>query len=160
MSDVKHRKRGLGFEKSQWVEFLPRRRMVDFRGSPRPCSECRTWWWWWWGRWKNQHRKIVNHSPYVEKPLNSKVIKSFLPELRSRQVSFVFRDSYVIYIYIYMWVMDIMNVLRTGINMSISHIQVWLCYTNSVNKKKTLRKIWTHIPHSWESVLLRLCLID
>ena len=36
-------------------------------------------------------------SPYVEKPFNSKVIKSFVPELRSRQVFFVFRDSYVIY---------------------------------------------------------------
>ena len=38
-------------------------------------------------------------SPYVEKPLNSKVIKSFVPELRSRQVFFVFRDSYVLCIY-------------------------------------------------------------
>ena len=36
--------------------------------------------------------------PYVEKPFNSKVIKSFVPELRNRQVFFVFRDSYVIYV--------------------------------------------------------------
>ena len=35
-------------------------------------------------------------SPYVEKPLNSKVIKSFVPELRSRYVFFEFRDSYVV----------------------------------------------------------------
>ena len=48
-------------------------------------------------RWKSRHRKIVPLS-YVEKPFNSKVIKSFVPELRSRQVFFVFRDSYVIYI--------------------------------------------------------------
>ena len=34
-----------------------------------------------WGRWKIQ----VYLSPYVEKPLNSKVIKSFVPELRSRK---------------------------------------------------------------------------
>ena len=40
------------------------------------------------------------HSPYVEKPLNSKVIKSFVPELRSRYVFFVFRDSYVLCIYV------------------------------------------------------------
>ena len=40
-------------------------------------------------RWKSQHRKIVYVSPYVEEPLNSKVIKSFVPELRSR----VFRVS-------------------------------------------------------------------
>ena len=38
-------------------------------------------------RWKSQHRKIVplSLSPYVEKSLNSKVIKSFVPELRSRK---------------------------------------------------------------------------
>ena len=45
-------------------------------------------------------------SPYVEKPFNSKVIKSFVPELRSRQVFFVFRDSYVLCIYV-------MNILCT-----------------------------------------------
>ena len=37
------------------------------------------------GRLKSQNRKIVSLSPYVEKPLNSKVIKSFVPELRSRK---------------------------------------------------------------------------
>ena len=57
-------------------------------------------------------------SPYVEKPFNLKEIKSFVTELRSRKCFFVFRDSYVIY----MCVMDIMNVLRTGMNMSISRI--------------------------------------
>ena len=39
----------------------------------------------WGGRWKSQHRKIVPLSSYVEKPLNSKVIKSFVPEQRSRK---------------------------------------------------------------------------
>ena len=37
------------------------------------------------GRWKSQNRKNVYISPYVEEPLNSKVIKSFVPELRSRK---------------------------------------------------------------------------
>ena len=37
------------------------------------------------GRWKSQDKKIVPFSPYVEKPLNSKVIKSFVTELRSRK---------------------------------------------------------------------------
>ena len=46
-------------------------------------------------RWKSQHRKIVYFSPYVEKPFNSKVIKSFIPELRSRKVFRVFRIPYV-----------------------------------------------------------------
>ena len=36
--------------------------------------------------------------PYVEKPFNSKVIKSFVPELRSRKYFLVFQDSYVIYV--------------------------------------------------------------
>ena len=45
-------------------------------------------------RWKSQNRKIVPLSPYVEKPLNSKVMKSFVPELRSRYLFFVIRDSY------------------------------------------------------------------
>ena len=34
-------------------------------------------------RWKSQNRKNVYLSPYVEEPLNSKVIKSFEPEQRS-----------------------------------------------------------------------------
>ena len=52
------------------------------------------------GRGKSQDRKNVYLSPYVEKPFNSKVIKSFVPELRSRYVFFVFRDSYVLCIYV------------------------------------------------------------
>ena len=50
------------------------------------------------GRWKSQNRKNVYLSPYVEEPLNSKVIKSFVPELRSRQVFFLFRDP-MFYVY-------------------------------------------------------------
>ena len=58
-------------------------------------------------------------SPYVEKPFNSKVIKSFVPELRSRYVFFVFRDSYVLFIYV-------MNILCT-FHISIS----WVWYLPS-----------------------------
>ena len=36
VSDITHRKRGLRFEKSQLVEFLPRKKKVDFRGSLWP----------------------------------------------------------------------------------------------------------------------------
>ena len=57
-----------------------------------------------WGRWKSQNGKNVYLSPYVEEPLNSKVIKSFIPELRSRKVFFVFRDSCHIYVYIYIYI--------------------------------------------------------
>ena len=37
-----------------------------------------------------------------------------------------------------MCVMDIMNVLRTGMNMFISRIHVWLCYSNNQQEKENL----------------------
>ena len=55
------------------------------------------------GGWKSQNKKNVYLSPYVEEPLNSKVIKSFVPELRSRYVFFEFRDSYVLSL----WTFDV-----------------------------------------------------
>ena len=70
------------------VELKTRHQMrrVDFRDSQRPDEFAR------YGRrtrwgviWKSQNRKNVHLSPYVEEPLNSKVIKSFVPELRSRK---------------------------------------------------------------------------
>ena len=50
-----------------------------------------------WGRWKSQ----VYLSPYVEKPLNSKVIKSFVPELRSRKCFCV--SGFLCSIYMELW---------------------------------------------------------
>ena len=52
------------------------------------------------GRCKSQNRKNVYLSPYVEEPLNSKkVIKSFVPELRSRK-SFSCFGIPMFYVYI------------------------------------------------------------
>ena len=51
------------------------------------------------GKWKSQHRKTVPLSPYVEKPLNSKVIKSFVPKLRSRKCFSYFG---ILMFYVYM----------------------------------------------------------
>ena len=48
------------------------------------------------GRWKSQNRKNVYLSPYVEKPLNSKVIKSFVPE-RVFRVSGFLCSTYICY---------------------------------------------------------------
>ena len=94
VSDVMHRKRGLRSEKSQSVEFCRRKKKIDFRLLTEALRRVRMWF--------GADGKVVIErlylSPYVEKPFNSKVIKSFVPELRSRQVFFVFRDSYVIYI--------------------------------------------------------------
>ena len=116
VSDVTHWKCGLRFEKSQWVEIETWARPDEFVLFGR-----RTWWGG--GRWKSQYRKIVPLSPYVEKPFNSKVIKSFVHELRSRKCFLCFGIPMLS-----MYVMDIMNVLR---NMYISHNHVGLCYMNS-----------------------------
>ena len=67
------------------------------------------------GRWKSQNRKNVYLSPYVEEPLNSKVIKGFVPELRSRYVFFEIRDSY--YLCIYIW--------TVYVHFAYSCIQLW-----------------------------------
>ena len=56
--------------------------------------------------------------PYVEKPFNSKVIKSFVPELRSRKCFSCFRIP-MFYVIIHK---------RYEHSMYISHIHVWLCY--------------------------------
>ena len=71
-------------KKVSWVEFCLGRRRLAFASSPKPGQ-----WPLWWvqhvlggGRWKSQNRKNVYLSPYVEEPLNWKVIKSFVPELK------------------------------------------------------------------------------
>ena len=75
------------WKKSVELRTRIRTERVDSRGSLRPDEfvrfRHRTWWGG--GRWKGQNRKNVYLSPYVEEPLNSKVIKSFVPELRSRK---------------------------------------------------------------------------
>ena len=71
-----------GFEKSQWVEFLPPRKTVDFRSLLRPCGGCRTWF----GADGKVSIERLCLSPHVKKPFNSKVIKCFVPELRSPKV--------------------------------------------------------------------------
>ena len=113
VSDVTHRKRGVRYEKSQSVEIETWARPDEFvRYGRRTC--------WGRGRWKSQPRKIVPLSPYVGKPFNSKVIKSFVPELRSRQVFFVFRDSYVIHI----WVINILCTFRIFMDGYVTEIFV------------------------------------
>ena len=96
------------------------------------------------GRWKSQNGKNVYLSPYVEKPLNSKVIKSFVPELRSR----VFRvsRSYVLCIYIRtlwtfcvpLWICPFHGVYY-GYGIVIGH-QVFLSYTNILTNKLDLNR--------------------
>ena len=82
--DVTHRKRAedLGiFWKSQLVELRPASGEDGWLSLARRdlCGRFQTCWGGK-GRWKSQNRKIVPLSPYVEEPLNSWVIKSFVPE--------------------------------------------------------------------------------
>ena len=105
-----------GFEKSQLAELRTRLRTgrVDFRSLAE--ALCRVRMFFLGGRWKSHHRKIVHLSSLCRKTFNSKVIKDFVPELRSRYVFFVFRDSNVLCIYV-------MNILCTF------HISVsWVWY--------------------------------
>ena len=67
------------FEKVSWVESCLGRRRLTFSCSRRPrAAVARDVG----GRWKSQNRKNVYLFPYVKEPLNSKVIKSFVLELR------------------------------------------------------------------------------
>ena len=90
VNNVTHRKRGLRFEKKSvsWV-FASEEKgwLSELAEVPHVVG----------GWWNSRHRKIVHLSPYVEKPFHSKVIKSFVPELRSRKV---FRVSgFLCYLY-------------------------------------------------------------
>ena len=59
-------------------------------------------------------------SPYVEGPLNSKVIKSFVPEQSSCYVFFGFRDSYVLSL----WTFDVR--FSHGHLMAIVHMYTFM----------------------------------
>ena len=63
------------------------RRRLTFACSPRPCGRCRTWF----GADGKVSIERLCLSPHVEKPFNSKVIKSFVSELRSRKCFSCFR---------------------------------------------------------------------
>ena len=91
VNDVMHRKRArwiLGDLKKS-VELRTRHQTgrVDFRGSQRPDKFARYGRCTRWGEADGKARieRMCISLPYVEEPLNSKVIKSFVSELRSRK---------------------------------------------------------------------------
>ena len=70
-------------------------------------------------------------SPYVEKPFNSKVIKSFVPELRSRKCFSCFGIP-MFYVYIYY-----------EHSTYVSHISAsWVCYSSSNVSMVQMSKIF------------------
>ena len=88
-NDVMHRKRAEDFGrfwKSQWVEMRPTPGEDGWflLACGDLCGGCHTCW----GGGPPDERAIIERlcfSPYVEEPLNSKVIKSFITEQRSRK---------------------------------------------------------------------------
>ena len=88
-----------------WVESCLRRRRLTFACLRRPCDGCARVVGGGGGRWKNQNRKNVYISPYVEEPLKSKVIKSFVPELRSRKCFSCFKIP-MFYVYM-LWTLHV-----------------------------------------------------
>ena len=90
MSDVTHWKRGLKFEKSQLVEIETWARRDEFvRYGRRAC---------WGADGKVSIERLCLSLPSVQKPFNSKVIKSFVPELRSRKCFCVL--GFLCYLYV------------------------------------------------------------
>ena len=117
-----HWKRGedLGaFEKGSWVESCLGRRRLTFACSRRPCDVCAR------DGWRADGKARIERmciSPYVEEPLNSKVIKTFVPEVVS-----VFRVSRFL-CSMYIWVIN-----------SICTFYIFMygiCYTTSPEESK------------------------
>ena len=95
------------------------------------------------GRWKSQNRKNVYLSPYVEKTFKLKGNKKFRTWTKKSLVFFVFRDPYVLCIYV-------MNIL-----MYVSHVAVsgygteFARFSTSVIK---LGIIWSSFGQKMENV--------
>ena len=127
VNDFMHRKRARriwgDLKKSVELRTTHRTRSVDFRGSQRPDEFVRYGRRTRWGADRKSSIEILCPSPYVEEPLNSKVIKSFVPELRSRvfRVSGFLCSMYICYEH----------------SMYVSHIHIWLLY-KCFNPKRTM----------------------
>ena len=130
------------FEESQWVEFSVRRRRLTF-GARRVLAAGAAR-----GGGGGADGKVVIERlclslPYVKKPFNSNVIKSFVLELRSQVFFFlVFRDSYIyIYIYIYIlyniWVMNILCTFHISVScVCYRYIYIYI-YIYIIKRKDT-----------------------
>ena len=86
-----------------------------------------------WGKWKSQ----MYLSPYVEKPLSSKVIKSFVSELRSRKCFSCFGIP-MFYVYM-LWTFYV----------RFTYPYIWLCYmTTRFDRANSNLKYCIELPAS------------
>ena len=98
-------------------------------------------------------------SPYVEEPLNSKVIKRFVPEQRSRFVFFEFRDSYVLCIY----VMNVPCTFRIFMYMAMVQSEAMIVRNilpNDLQKFLTNLKILTSVRKCVETELFEISCLN
>ena len=102
---------------------------------------------WGGGRWKSQHRKIVPLSPYVNKPLNSKVIKSFVPELRNRKCFSCFKIP-MFYVYIHFPISIFMYgyVTQVPAGLSSSHCTKWADDLRKSCRNRASARAWRTLP--------------
>ena len=100
------------FEKVCWVDSCGPEKTVDVHLHAVALRRVHTCWWGGGTDGKVIIERLCISLPYVE-TFNSKVIKSFVPELRSFYVFFVFQDSYVLCIY----VMNILCTFHTSVFM-------------------------------------------
>ena len=103
-----------GSEEDGWLSGLAEARRICALRAPHEMGG---------GRWKSQNRKNVYLSPYVEDPLNSKVIKSFVLEIRSRKCFSFFEIPCSMY-----------TCYDQSVN--VSHIRIWLWYSITKNSIK------------------------
>ena len=103
------------------------------------------------GRWKRQHRKIVHLSSLCRRTFKHKGNKKFRTWTKKSQVFFVFRDSYVLCIYV-------MNILCTF------HISGYLAMVHCWGSKDELKRrsfiyFYTGMPQSWLTSKSYICLL-
>ena len=108
------------------------------------------------GRWKSQDRKKVYLSPYVEEPLNSKVIRSFVTEQRSRRC---FSSFEIPMFYVQsLWTFDVR--FRQSHIMAMVHIHVLKCtleHTHIHINNDTTFSFWQNFFFSYSNKhLLRI----
>ena len=139
--------------KSQLVDLRTghRTRRVNFRGLQRPdqFAHYRRHMRWRGGRWKSQNRKNVHLSPYGEEPLNSKVIKSFIPELRSCKCYSCFEIP-MFYVYM-LWTFYVCFAYSYhGYGTHLNHLKISLYVKNmSHNIKWSGLNIFPHVQRGY-----------
>ena len=145
------------FEKSQLVElveFLPGKKKVDFRLLTEALWRVRTWF----GADGKVSIERCYLSPYVEKPLNSKVIKSFVPELRGRKCFSCFGipmlsiyELWTFYVHFtYSWMTMLFYPPPEKTNLVK---QLWANNNSSLLKKKTANdKTTGYFPFIFENI--------